>query len=52
MKIAGACLCGKVRYSADAEPAFVGLAHADLCRDLFSRAVTLELSFFEAAYTT
>ena len=27
-------------------------AHADLCRDLFSRAVALELSFFEAAYTT
>jgi thiaminase (transcriptional activator TenA) len=30
----------------------VGLAHADLCRDFFSRAVALELSFFEAAYTT
>jgi hypothetical protein len=30
----------------------VGPAHADLCRDLFSRAVALELSFFEAAYTT
>ena len=27
-------------------------AHADLCRDFFSRAVALELSFFEAAYTT
>ena len=27
-------------------------AHADLCRDFFSRAVTLELSFFEAAYAT
>jgi pimeloyl-ACP methyl ester carboxylesterase len=25
---------------------------ADLCRDFFSRAVALELSFFEAAYTT
>jgi thiaminase/transcriptional activator TenA len=30
----------------------VGPAHADLCRDFFSRAVALELSFFEAAYTT
>jgi thiaminase/transcriptional activator TenA len=30
----------------------VGPAHADLCRDFFSRAVVLELSFFEAAYTT
>jgi hypothetical protein len=27
------------------------LGHADLCRDFFSRAVALELSFFEAAYT-
>jgi hypothetical protein len=27
----------------------VGPAHADLCRDFFSRAVALELSFFEAA---
>ena len=25
MKIEGGCLCGKVRYSADAEPAFVGV---------------------------
>jgi hypothetical protein len=30
----------------------VGPAYADLCRDFFSRAVALELSFFEAAYTT
>jgi thiaminase/transcriptional activator TenA len=29
----------------------VGPAYADLCRDFFSRAVALELSFFEAAYT-
>ena len=30
----------------------VGPAHADQCRDFFSRAVARELSFFEAAYTT
>jgi thiaminase/transcriptional activator TenA len=29
----------------------VGPAPADLCRDLFHRAVALELAFFEAAYT-
>jgi hypothetical protein len=29
----------------------IGPAHTDLCRDFFSRAVALELSFFEAAYT-
>ena len=28
----------------------VGPAHADLSRDFFSRAVALELSFFEAAW--
>jgi thiaminase (transcriptional activator TenA) len=28
----------------------VGPAHADPCRDFFSRAVALKLSFFEAAY--
>jgi thiaminase (transcriptional activator TenA) len=28
----------------------VGPAQAELCRDYFRRAVTLELSFFEAAY--
>jgi hypothetical protein len=30
----------------------VGPAHADLCSDFFTRAVALELSFFEAAHTT
>jgi thiaminase/transcriptional activator TenA len=29
----------------------IGPAHEDLCRDFFCRAVALELSFFEAAYT-
>jgi hypothetical protein len=28
----------------------VGPLQADLCRDFFRRTVTLELSFFEAAY--
>ena len=27
MKIEGGCLCGKVRYSADVEPTFVGVCH-------------------------
>ena len=32
MKIEGGCLCGKVRYSADAEPAFIGVCHCKNCQ--------------------
>ncbi|MFL5266613.1 MAG: GFA family protein [Stellaceae bacterium] len=32
MEIEGGCLCGKVRYSADAEPAFVGVCHCKNCQ--------------------
>jgi hypothetical protein len=32
MKIEGGCLCGKVRYSADAEPMFVGVCHCKNCQ--------------------
>ena len=31
MKIEGGCLCGKVRYSTEAEPAFVGVCHCQNC---------------------
>jgi hypothetical protein len=32
MKIEGGCLCGQVRYSAEAEPAFVGVCHCKNCQ--------------------
>lgn len=32
MKMSGGCLCGKVRYSAEAEPAFVGVCHCTNCQ--------------------
>jgi hypothetical protein len=32
MKIEGGCLCGKVRYSAEAEPIFAGLCHCTNCQ--------------------
>jgi hypothetical protein len=32
MKLEGGCLCGKVRYSADAEPLFAGVCHCSTCQ--------------------
>lgn len=32
MKIEGGCLCGRVHYSTDAEPASVGLCHCKDCQ--------------------
>ncbi len=31
-QIAGGCLCGQVRYSANSEPAFVGICHCKDCQ--------------------
>src|SRR3954453_22090698 len=41
-RIEGGCLCGKVRYSADAEPVFVGVCHcADCQRSIGSASATV-----------
>ena len=32
MKIEGGCQCGKVRYSGEAEPIFVGVCHCTSCQ--------------------
>lgn len=32
MKIEGGCLCGKVRYSVDGDPIFVGVCHCTSCQ--------------------
>ncbi len=31
-KMTGGCLCGQVRYSADAEPVFTGVCHCKSCQ--------------------
>ncbi|HTQ35200.1 MAG TPA: GFA family protein [Stellaceae bacterium] len=32
MKVEGGCLCGKVRYSGEAEPIFMGVCHCTNCQ--------------------
>jgi hypothetical protein len=32
MKLEGGCLCGKVRYSGEAEPIFAGICHCTSCQ--------------------
>jgi hypothetical protein len=38
MKIEGGCLRSKVRYSAEAEPAFVGVCHCQNCQKVSGTA--------------
>ena len=49
MKIEGGCLCGKVRYSADAEPAFVGVCHCKNCQKQAGTAFSIVLAIPNAA---
>ena len=49
MKIEGGCLCGKVRYSADAEPAFVGVCHCKNCQKGIGSAFATVVALPKAA---
>jgi hypothetical protein len=42
--ITGGCLCGKVRYSADVEPAFVGLCHCHDCQKFTGSAFAVVIA--------
>jgi hypothetical protein len=49
--ITGGCLCGKVRYSADAEPAFVGLCHCHDCQKFTGSAFAAMIGLPKSAVT-
>jgi hypothetical protein len=49
--ITGGCLCGKVRYSADTEPAFVGLCHCRDCQKFTGSAFAAVVGLPKSAVT-
>ena len=49
MKIEGGCLCGQVRYSAEAEPVFVGLCHCTNCQKSTGSAFRVAVAIPTAA---
>ncbi len=49
--ITGGCLCGKIRYSADTEPAFVGLCHCHDCQRFTGSAFAVVIGLPKSALT-
>jgi hypothetical protein len=49
MKLEGGCLCGKVRYSADAEPIFAGVCHCKDCQKQTGSAFSAVVALPKAA---
>ena len=49
--IKGSCLCGKVRCSADAEPAFVGRCHCHDCQKFTGSAFSTVIGLPKASVT-
>jgi hypothetical protein len=50
-QIAGGCLCGKVRYSASGDPAFVGVCHCADCQKFTGSAFATVVGVPKAALT-
>jgi hypothetical protein len=50
-QFSGGCLCGKVRYSADAEPAFVGVCHCKDCQKFTGSAFATVVALPKATLT-
>ena len=49
--INGGCLCGKIRYSAEAAPAFVGLCHCHDCQKFTGSAFATVIGLPKASVT-
>jgi hypothetical protein len=47
--LSGGCLCGRVRYTTAAEPAFAGICHCRDCQRSTGSAFSTELAFPKAA---
>ena len=50
-KMSGGCSCGKVRYTADAEPMFVGVCHCTSCQRATGSAFATVIAVPAAALT-
>jgi len=48
-RIQGSCLCGQVRYTADAEPSFVGVCHCADCQHFTGSAFSTVIAVPTAA---
>ena len=50
-KIAGGCLCGQVRYAADAEPVFTAVCHCRNCQKQAGTAFSIVVAIPKTALT-